>query len=161
VAEVYAELRTLAGRYLRHERPGHTLDPTGLVHEVCLRLADGRAQTVSDRGHLIGIAARSMRQVLVNHAQRRSAARRGGGRRRVELDPALAVFEARCVDLLALDEALARLEGRDPRLCHVVELRFFGGLSIAEIAVVTGSSTRTVERDWMTARAWLRKELGS
>jgi RNA polymerase sigma factor (TIGR02999 family) len=156
---VYDELRSLAERYLRREAPGHTLQPTALVHEAYLRLVRGSDPSLTDRAHLIGIAARLMRQILVNHARDRKALRRGGAWQRVHLDPAVALFEDRCHDLLALDEALERLDAIDSRQARVVELRFFGGLANDEVARLLDTSPRTVEREWAMARAWLRREI--
>lgn len=154
---VYGELRALAQRYLRQEAAGHTLQPTALVHEAFLRLP--RRAGIADRAHLIGIAARLMRQILVNHALRKRTLRRGGDGRRIPLDPAVALFEERCGDLVALDEALTRLAEVDARQAQVVELRFFGGLTTEETARTIGCSQRTVERDWTVARLWLRREV--
>ncbi len=156
---VYAELRTLAARYLRREAAGHTLQPTALVHEAYMRLIGGADPGITDRAHLIGVAARLMRQVLVNHAVRRGAARRGGGWRRVTLEPVVAVFEDRCDNLVELDDALERLAAIDERQARIVELRFFGGLSNDETARLLDTSSRTVEREWAMARAWLRREV--
>jgi RNA polymerase sigma-70 factor (ECF subfamily) len=161
LALVYGELRALAGRYLRHERAGHTLQATALVHEAYLRLARGKDPDVRSRSELIGIAARLMRQILVNHAHHRRTLRRGGDRARVALDPALAMFEDRCVDLLGLDDALDRLAALDARQARVVELRFFGGMTVEETARAMGTSARTVEREWTLARAWLRREMAA
>ena len=177
LALVYAELRELAGRYLRRERPGHTLQPTALVHEAYLRLVGGLVGGLAEggaagfaggkdpgarcRSELIGIAARLMRQILVNHAHRRRTLRRGGDRARVALEAALAAFEDRCVDLIALDDALDRLAALDARQARVVELRFFGGMTVEETAGALGTSPRTVEREWTLARAWLRREMAA
>ena len=161
LAAVYDELRRLAGRYLRRESPDHTLQPTALVHEAYLRLVNGRDPGFENRAHLIGIAARLMRQVLVNHARTRKALRRGGDKRRVMLEPALALFQDRCPDLVALDDALQRLADFDERTARVVELRFFGGMSVPEVATALGISARSVERDWSVARAWLQREVGA
>jgi RNA polymerase sigma factor (TIGR02999 family) len=159
LALVYGELRRIAKDCFRGEAIGHTLQPTALVHEVYLRLMGGPTPDITTRSHLIGVAARLMRQILVNYAHRRQAACRGGGRPRIALEPALALFEDRCVDLVALDEALEELTEFDPRQARVVELRFFGGLTVQETAEVLGVSVRTVERDWTMARAWLRREI--
>jgi RNA polymerase sigma factor (TIGR02999 family) len=159
---VYADLRRLAQVYLRREAPGHTLQPTALVHEACLRLignAGASPPRLESGAHLIGVAARLMRQILVNHAHRRRTLRRGGDRRRLDLDPAMAVFEERAVDLVALDEALERLSGLDPRQARIVEMRFFGAMTVEETARALDTSVRTVERDWTMARAWLSREL--
>ena len=162
---VYAELRRIAHRQLAAEAPGHTLSTTALVHEAYLRLADqSRAEWV-DRQQFLAVAARTMRRVLVDYARRHWAQRRGGGAHRhpVALEDAedagaLAVA-SRADELLALDEALARLALVDARLCRVVECRFFAGLSEVETAEALGVSQRTVSRDWTTARGWLYREL--
>jgi len=158
--QVYDELHLLAERYLFCERPDHTLQPTALIHEVYLRLSEQSKSPWRNRDHFVAIAARAMRQVLVNHALRHRAKKRGGGWREAALDEALAIFEERSVDLLALHEALENLAEFDPRQCRIVELRFFGGLSVEGAAQVLGLSERTVEREWSMARAWLRRELG-
>lgn len=160
--DVYQHLRAFARRLLGGERTGHTLDPTALVHEAYMRLAAEPELVVAGPDHLIGLAARSMRQVLVNHALRRQAQKRGGPRpARMPLDAVVELFELKCIDLVALDDALARLGRRDPRLLEVVELRFFAGLTIPEIARMLDRSSRTVERDWDAARSHLRRELES
>jgi RNA polymerase sigma factor (TIGR02999 family) len=156
---VYHELRSQARRQLGREAAGNTLQPTALVHEAYLRLVDQQAITWQGRAHFFGIAARLMRQILVNRALARRAAKRGGGARRVELDEALAVPEGREVALLALDDALKALAALDPRQAEVVELRCFAGLDIEETAEALGISPATVKRDWTTAKLWLRREL--
>jgi RNA polymerase sigma-70 factor (ECF subfamily) len=156
---VYDELRGLARRYLARELPGHTLQPTALVHEAFLRLAGASEIPWQDRAHFVGVAARAMRQVLVSHAVRRKAAKRGGGWTRIPLDDAVALFESPSIDIVALDRALEELSAVDPRQCRVVELRFFGGLTVAEVAKVLRVSPRTVEREWTFARAWLRRKI--
>ena len=159
---VYDRLRALAARYLRAERGGHTLQPTALVHEAYLRLVGGRAVKFDGRTHFFAIAARAMRQVLVDHARGRAAAKRGRDPERVTLADTLGLVanqEARQLDVLALDDVLRRLERLDPRQARVVELRYFGGLTIAEAAGALGVSTRTVEDDWAMARPWLAREL--
>jgi len=158
---VYDELHLLAERYLFCERPDHTLQPTALIHEVYLRLSEQSKSPWKDREHFIGIAARAMRQVLVNHAVRHRAQKRGGGWREAALDEALAIFEERSVDLIALNESLEKLANFDPRQSRIVELRFFGGLNVGGVAQVLKLSERTVEREWSMARAWLRRELGT
>jgi RNA polymerase sigma factor (TIGR02999 family) len=156
---LYAELRVVADRLLRHEAPGHTLQPTALVHEAWFKLAGGAAPPVVDRGHFLALAARAMRQVLVDHARRRRAAKRGGA------VPDLTIADDRLGlvlpldDLLSLDDALTRLSAHDERLARVVELRFFAGLSEDETANAIGVTTRTVQRDWVKARAWLHAQL--
>jgi RNA polymerase sigma factor (TIGR02999 family) len=159
LALVYAELRGMADAELRGERVDHTLQATALVHEAWLRLVDGSATDWTGRAHFYGAAARAMRQVLVDHARARGAAKRGGGRARTPLDESLALYESRALDVLALDEALQRLAAADARAARIVELRFFGGLEIAEIAAALDVSVPTVERSWRMARAWLRAEL--
>lgn len=155
---IYDELRRLADRYLGDQRPGHTLQPTALVHEAFLRLA-GAGTSCEDRGHFFAVAATAMRQVLVNHAKARGSAKRGGGAARTPLVDSLALLEERAIDLVALDEALERLAHLDPEQAHVVELRFFAGLTVDETAAAVGRPVRSVERDWSVARRWLRAEL--
>lgn len=156
---VYEQLRTQARRHLRRERDGHTLTPTALVHEAFLSLAGESPVPWTDRVHFFAIASRVMRQVLIWYARRRSAAKRGGGLAPVTLDDDLALTDARADDLLALDESLVRLEALDPRLCRVVECRYFGGLTVDDTAAALSISPATVKRDWQTARAWLRRDL--
>ena len=159
---VHAELRRLAGAYLRREGAGHSLQPTALVNECYLRLLDGRPVDWRDRGHFYALAARTMRRILVDVARSRGYQKRGGGRDVVPLGPAdddrLAPPRAGR-DLLALDEALQALAAVDPRRSQVVELRFFGGFSHDEIAAAIGVSAKTVQRDWQDAKAWLLREL--
>jgi RNA polymerase sigma factor (TIGR02999 family) len=159
---VYDELRRVARGHLRREAPGHVLQATGLVHEVFLRLVDVDRMTVTSRTHFFAIAARLMRQVLVDHARRKRADKRGGGATVISLDertPAAAPTAS--VDVLALDEALEALSSLDPRQSRVVELRFFAGLSIPEVADALGVSTATVEREWAMAKAWLHQRLSA
>jgi RNA polymerase sigma-70 factor, ECF subfamily len=156
---VYSELRRVARRYMRNERPDHTLEPTALVHEAYLRLVGQREINWQNRAHFFGVAAQLMRRILVDHARARKAEKRGGHESKLALDEGLAFTEEKSAELLALDEALTRLSQRDPRLGRAVELRFFAGLSEEEAAEVLGISTRTVKRDWQTARAWLYKEI--
>ena len=160
--QVYGELRRLAGHYLRRERPDHTLQPTALVHEAYLRLVDETGIDWQNRAHFFGIAAVRMRHILVEHARGRQAAKRGGpggGEYRLSLSKADRLAEKRDVNLLALDDALQRLERLDTQKVRVVELRYFGGLTIEETAEVLQVSPATVKRDWSMARAWLRSEL--
>ena len=157
---VYAELRRLAAHYLRGERPDHTLQPTALVNEAYLQLIDQKANRWQNRAHFIGVAAQLMRRILVDHARAHRANKRGGQDVKVPLDEALVVSQQRSEELLALDEALQRLAAEDPQQGRIVELRFFGGLSVEETAEVMGISTATVKRDWSVARAWLYRELG-
>jgi len=156
---VYDQLHTLAGRMLRHERPDHTLQATALIHEAWLRLGDQTRLDARDRAHFVAIAARSMRQILVDHARRKRAGKRGGDWDRVDLDAALAFHEGRGLDVLALHEALDRLSRVDERKGRIVEMRFFGGLTIEEVGTALGLAPKTVEGDWYLARAWLRREL--
>jgi RNA polymerase sigma factor (TIGR02999 family) len=157
---VYADLRELAGRHLRRERPDHTLQPTALVHEAYLRLVDQDERTFENRAHFLAIAATAMRRILVNHAVARRAEKRGGGAEKVTLFEAASVFEERAEDLVALDEALDRFAAIDPAKCRIVELRFFAGLSADETAACLSMPLRSVERGWRFAKAWLRKEIG-
>lgn len=157
---VYEELRQQAARYLRRERPGHTLQTTALINEAYLRLIDAKDVHWQSRAHFFAIAANLMRRVLVEHARRRDADKRGGSHVRMQLDEALTVANEADVDLLAIDEALDRLAAIDPQQARVVELRFFSGLSVEETAVALGVSPKTVKRDWSVARAWLRREVG-
>lgn len=157
---VYGELRKQAARQLKSERVGHTLQPTALVHEVYLRLAQPRRVPWESRAEFFAAAARAMRRILVDHARKRGAAKRAGEWTRVELPDGVAdVGGKRDPDLLALDAAVDRLAELDPRHARIVELRFFGGLSVAETAHVLGVSTATVKRDWSLARAWLHRRL--
>jgi len=158
---VYAELRRIAGRQLRSERVNHTLQPTALVHEVYLRLVDQRKVDWQNRAHFFGVAAQVMRRILVDHARRHSASKRGEGVRCVSIDEAKEVAASNEIPILALDHALARLEEVDPDLAKIVELRAFGGLTIEEAAHVLNVSPSTAKRDWRTAKAWLNRELGS
>ena len=152
---VYAELRRLAASYLRRERPGHTLQPTALVHEAYVRLMDQRQIDWSNRAQFMGLAAVMMRRVLVNHARDRVADKRGGGAEHVPLTLAGEGIGAEEVNLLDLHDALNRLTESDPRKGRIVELKFFGGLTTEEIAEMLNVSVATVERDWKFARAWL------
>ncbi len=157
---VYEKLRSLAGEFLRHERAGHTLQPTALVHEAYIKLVGSAAVDFNNRAHFFGIAARAMRQVLTDHARGYRAAKRGGAeRKRLTLTGALTPAGLSQVDLLALDEALEKLAVVDPRQTRIVELRFLAGLGIEETGHVLGISAPTVKREWRMARAWLRSEL--
>jgi len=156
---LYDELRKVAAGHLSHERQGHTLQPTALVHEAWIRLVDDPARNVEGRRHFLGIAARVMRRVLVDHARERNALKRGGGATSITLDEAVAVYERRDLDLSDLDTAIERLTSLDPQLARIVELRFFAGLTNEEVAVAEAMSLRSVERAWTTARAWLRGAL--
>ena len=155
---VYQELHRLARSYMRRERPGHTLATTGLIHEAYLRLV-GQEVEWQSRAHFFGIAARQMRRVLVDHARGRASAKRGGGAIPVPIEIAELLSKAPNLDLLALDEALSRLELADPERGLVVELKFFAGLSIEEISAILKVSPATVKRRWEVARAWLYHEL--
>ena len=156
---VYKELRRLAAGYLRREKPGQTLQPTALVHEAYLRLMKDRPDRWQNRAHFCAIAAHSMRQILIERARARGAVKRGGGGPRVTLDEALLAGEDRSIDLLALDEALERLAALDPEQARLVELRFFGGLTVEETAEAMSISPATVKRHWTIAKAWLAREL--
>ena len=158
-ADVYTELRALAARYLHRERKNHTLQPTALVHEVYLKLVGQTRVDWQGRAHFLAFAAQAMRQILVDHARRHRAAKRGGARHRIALDDNLVIESSRNVDLLALEDALTKLTKLDPCQAQMIELRFFGGLSVAEVAKVMGISKRSVEREWTMVRAWLRREL--
>jgi RNA polymerase sigma factor (TIGR02999 family) len=158
---VYTELRALAAQQLRKEGPGHTLEPTGLVHEAFLRLAGRGTVHVAARAQFFAVAAQAMRRVLVDHARRRRAEKRGGGQARLSITAAAGLLDCPRVDLAELDDALARLEGLDTRQARIVELKFFAGLPVDEIAVALEVSPATVHRDWRMARAWLRNELES
>jgi len=160
---IYPELHRLAHRYMRRERPGHTLQTTALVHEAYLRLNKQGPVQLQNRAHLLAISAQLMRQILVEYARRRRAAKRDGGFKvSLEDTPGLSDHRPdhrREVGLVALDDALSNLSRLDARQGQIVELRFFGGLSIEETAQVVGASPATVKRDWVTARLWLRREL--
>lgn len=159
LALLYDELRVIARRHMRAERADHTLAPTALVHEAWLRLSSRDASAFKDRSHFLRTASQVMRHILVDHARARHAAKRDGGIR-VTLDPALAGETTSIVDLLALDDALTRLEAAEPRWARVVELRFFAGFELAEIAALLDLSVSTVKRDWQFARAWMATSLG-
>lgn len=158
---VYSELRRLATNYLRRERAGHTLQPTALVNEAYLKLIDQKNAKWQNRAHFFGISAQLMRRILVDHARQRQAAKRGGSeQQRLSITSAeAAAIKQPEIDLLALNEALDELAEMDPQQGRIVELKFFGGLSIEETAEVLGISHATVERDWKVARAWLRRQL--
>jgi RNA polymerase sigma factor (TIGR02999 family) len=157
--DIYDELRQLAGGYLRRERSDHTLQPTALVHEAYLRLLGQRTVDWQNRAHLLAIAAKMMRRILMNHAAARDTTKRGGKAPRLSLDLALDVFDRRDVSIAALQSALRELEALDPRQGQVVELRFFGGLTVEETAEVLGVSPATVKRDWTIAKMWLEREM--
>ena len=156
---VYDELRRVARARLRQEQPGHTLQATALVHEAYLRLIGSRSLRPQNRIHLFAVAARLMREILVDHARRKAARKRGGSATMLALDESVAAPEVAMIDLLALDQALTELHALDPRLCRVVELKFFAGLNIDETAEALQVSTATVERDWTVSKAWLHQRL--
>jgi RNA polymerase sigma factor (TIGR02999 family) len=156
---LYGELRQIADRLLRREAVGHTLQPTALVHEAWFKLAGNAAPTAQDRAHFLGIAARAMRQVLVDHARRRRALKRGGPVVDLAIADDRLGFAMPLDDLISVDDALTRLAANNARLARVVELRFFAGMSEDEAAEVLDVTTRTVQRDWAKARAWLHAEL--
>jgi RNA polymerase sigma factor (TIGR02999 family) len=156
---VNSELRNLAGRYMRRENPGHTLQTSALVNEAYLRLIDQKNVRWQNRAHFFGIAAQLMRRILIDHARSHHYAKRGGGALKVSLDEAAAITETCAVELLAVDEALEKLTAMDARKGRIVELRFFGGLSLDETAEVMGISSATVQREWRAAKAWLRRML--
>lgn len=159
--KVYRELRTLAKSYLRQERPDHTLQATALVHEAYLRLIRGQEIPWQNRAHFFSIAAQVMRNILVDHARRHGADKRGGGERRLSLDEAVSFSAERDLDLVALDDALTELEQYNPRHCRIVELKFFGGLELDEIAeVLNEEDPLKVGREWRKAKMWLRARLG-
>jgi RNA polymerase sigma factor (TIGR02999 family) len=159
---VYEELHHIACRYLRHERPGHTLQSTALVHEAYVKLVDQRRVDWQNRAQFYGLAAQAMRRILVDHARARDREKRGAGAPRVALDavdPAAPAAEVHPADAIALDRALERLETFDPGQARIVELRFFAGLTVEETADILGTSPSTVKREWTLARAWLYREL--
>jgi RNA polymerase sigma factor (TIGR02999 family) len=157
---IYNELRRIAGAQMRRERPGHTLQATAVVHEAYIRLAGEQEIEWQSRAHFFGIAAKVMRQVLLDHARQRHAHKRGGeGAHKVDIDAELLVADDRLEDVVALDEILQRLTAIDPEQGRIVELRFFAGLNVEETAEVMGISPRTVKREWRLARAWLDREL--
>lgn len=157
--QIYDELRRLAGNYLRHERADHTLQPTALVHEAYLRLLDQRTPTWQNGAHLLAISARMMRRILLRHAEARQANKRGGNAPRLGLDVALDVLEHRDISVERLQSALTELETLDPRQGQIVELRFFGGLTVEETAEVLAISPATVKREWAIAKLWLEREM--
>ncbi len=161
---VYDELHRLAEHYMRNERVGHTLQPTALINEAYLRLASAEKANWQHRAHFVAVAAGTMRRVLIDHARKQKAAKRGGKQAALPLEDSpeflsAVLREERSEELIALDEALTRLQELDPRQSQVVELRFFGGLTVEETAEVLGISPKTVKRDWAVARAWLHGEM--
>jgi RNA polymerase sigma factor (TIGR02999 family) len=159
VAEVYPELKKIARRHMRRERVGHTLQPTALVNEAYLKLVQQKEADWSNRAHFFAVAAQIMRRILVDHARTKLADKRGGGAVAVSLDDVFVFTPERSAQLVALDEALSRLEKQDERVGRVIELRFFTGLSVEETAEALKISERTVKRDWQFGRAWLQAEL--
>ena len=157
---VYAELRKLAASCMRRERPDHTLQATALVHEAYMRLIGQREVEWQNRAHFFGIAAQVMRRILLDHARERRALKRGAAGRRITLDDALMVSEDHLDNVLALDESLRKLAHKDPAQSRLVELRFFGGMTVEETAEVLGISTATVKREWSHAKAWLSRDMG-
>lgn len=162
VEMLYDELRALAASYMRGQGRSHTLQPTALVNEAFLKLARASPDSFKDRSHFMAVAATAMRQVLVNHAEARAAAKRGGGRGAVPLESSIAAPElgVSAIDVLAIEQGLRKLEALDARKAKVVEAKVYGGLSHEEIATVLGVSLSTVEGDWRLAKAWLARELG-
>jgi RNA polymerase sigma-70 factor (ECF subfamily) len=156
---VYGDLHRRAQIFLRHERGSHTLQPTALVHEAYLRLVDQRHVAWQDRAHFYAIAARSMRRVLLDHARKRHTEKRGSGNAAISLEDVGELARERPEELIRLDDALAELQRADPESAHLVELKFFAGLTLEEIAEALGCSSSTVERQWRAARAWLRSQL--
>lgn len=159
VPVVYEGLHRIAARYLRRERPEHTLQPTALVHEAFLKLIDQRDVHWQSRAHFFGVSAQLMRRILVDHARERAARKRGGGRHHVALDDAFAISASNQIDIIAVDAALHRLASIDRDQVRLVELRFFAGLTIDETAEVLGWSSGSVKREWIVAKAWLQREL--
>jgi RNA polymerase sigma factor (TIGR02999 family) len=157
---VYAELRRIAGGQLRRERPGHTLQATALVHEAYLQLVDQHSVSWQSRAHFMGVAAQVMRYVLLDYAKQHAAAKRGGNVHKLSLDEGAVLSVDSVSELVTLDEALTHLSELDPQQAKVVELRFYGGLTVEETAEALCISTATVKREWSMARAWLRKQLG-
>ncbi len=156
---VYEELRRLAKRYMAGERPGHTLQTTALINEAYLRLIDHKEMHWQNRSHFFAVAAQAMRRILVDHARSRDAAKRGGGGHKVSLEEAAVVAEERAAELVALDDALRELAAIDSRKHQIVELRYFGGLSVEETSELLGVSPVTVMREWSTAKAWLARAI--
>jgi RNA polymerase sigma-70 factor (ECF subfamily) len=158
---VYRELHRLAESYLRRERPGHTLQPTALIHEAYLRMVDQSPPQWENRSHFFGVAARLMRQILVDYARSHRAAKRGSGEEKVSLEEAVVFSKDRPATLVALDDALTALAAFDERKCQVIELRYFGGLSVEETAEAVGISVSAVGRELRLAEAWLHREMGT
>lgn len=158
---VESELRRLARNFMRKENPGHTLQATALVNETCIKLVDQKRTQWQNRAHFFAIAAQMMRRILLDYAKNRNRAKRGGQMQRVSLSDRLACSDEKFEELIALDEALVRLSAVDPLMSKITELRYFGGLGVEETAEVLGIAPITVMRHWKTAKAWLRREIGS
>lgn len=158
---LYGELKRLAGAFLRHQTPGHTLQPTALVHEAYLRLVDRSQSELQDRAHFFNLAATVMRQILVDHARSKVSAKRGGGQPKADFRESLNYSDEKAPDLVALDDALQELAKSDERKARTIELRYFGGLSVEECAEALGVSVATVGREIRQAEAWLRRELST
>jgi RNA polymerase sigma-70 factor (ECF subfamily) len=159
---IYSELRRVAGTYLQRERPGHTLQTTALVNEVYLRLAGGQPAPWQNRAHFFAIAAHGMREVLLDYARRHHAGKRGGkDAQKVEIDAEVLGASPKIENVIAIDEALERLAQIDPRQSRLIELRFFAGLDVEEVAEVMGVSPTTIKREWTSAKAWLHRELAT
>lgn len=156
---VYAELRQMAHRFMNREKPGHTLQTTALINEVYLKLMGQQSKNIQTKAHFFGVAAHAMRNILVDYARSKKARKHGGGEKKISLDEALTISNERAAEIVALDAALNELFKIEPRKCRVVELRYFGGLSVEETARVLSTSTSTVTRDWSMAKAWLHREL--
>ncbi len=156
---IHQELRRLAHRYMSRERPGHTMQTTALVNEAYIRLVNREGVHWQNRAHFFAIASQLMRHILVDHARSHAYAKRGGGAQTISLDEAMVVSQERAAEVVALDDALKELAQIDPQQSRIVELRFFGGLTIEEAAVVLGLSPATIKREWSTAKAWLYHEL--
>ncbi|MHC4428876.1 MAG: sigma-70 family RNA polymerase sigma factor [Planctomycetota bacterium] len=159
LSAVYNDLRALSARHMEGERANHTLQPTALVHEVWMRLIDQRSVQWRDRAHFLSLASQLMRRILVDHARGRHSAKSGGDLHKLTIQEADAVVDAQEVDLVALDEALAKLADINPVQTRLVEMKFFGGMTIDEIAAVLGMGKRSVDREWACAKAWLFREL--
>jgi RNA polymerase sigma-70 factor, ECF subfamily len=159
ISAVYNELRRLAAHYMRRERPDHTLQATALVHEAFMKLTEQKNVDWQGKAHFFGVAANVMRRILIDYARARLRTKRGSGGQKLSLDEGLLLTESRSAELLAVNDAMDRLEKLDPRQARIVELRFFGGLSVEETAEVVGVSPKTVKRDWSLAKAWLYEDL--
>jgi|SRR5215471_12446522 len=160
ISLLYGELRRMAAAYLSRERRDHTLQPTAVVHEAYLRLVDQRNVQWQNRKHFFGVAAQVMRRVLVDHARSHQSLKRGGAHGKISLESAMVSATDRGAELIAVDEVLTRLAAFDPQQARIIELRFFGGLTVEETAQVLGISPATVKRDWNVAKAWLTREIG-